>query len=120
MPIEAISIGALSTQLTAPVVTRSSPSNSSTRTGSAGSAGRPGSTSYDDGGCSAGPIACADHLIEPSGHDAVVQLCTGVPSAKVNWVPSATVPRGQGTPQVTPWAAGVSSQWTVVIPSPIR
>ena len=51
-------------------------------------------------------MACPVHFSEPSGQVARGQLCigTGFPSAPVsaNEVPAATVPCGQGTPQVVP------------------
>ena len=83
-----------------------------TRTGRAGTAGRPRVTLKSSGAMSAG-IACALHLIEPSGQLAVVQPCDGigVPSRAVTLsaVPRLTAPRGQATPNVCPgWSAGAA------------
>src|SRR5208283_45286 len=58
-------------------------------------------------------MECPLHMTEPSGQYAVVQVCIGtvLPSAVLRVIASFgwTLPLGQGTPQLTPWA--VSGGW---------
>ena len=90
----------------APVLMVTASASSRTDKGVAGGVDGPGTNRHGPVRPVAAGTACAVHFKEPSGQEASGQLCigTGFPSGPTNAkeVSAATVPRGQGAPQVVP------------------
>ena len=89
-------------------------SSSRTTTGFAGATGDPGPAVRGAVSFSSAATAMPDHFTEPSGQYARghVWVGIGLPSAfrTTNSLPLDTVPRGHGTPQLTP--AGAAGAWS--------